>query len=174
MDDAEAFRAFARARTPSLYRAAWLLCGDPHTAEDLVQDTLTKVYLAWGRTVIDNPAGYARTTLVRTYISSRRLRSSTERRMAAVPEVTTQDPDLATRLDLQQALRQLGPLDRAVLVLRFFEDRTVADTAAALSMSPGAVRTRTHRALVRIRALLPADLASAELTSATGTSGDMP
>ena len=69
MDDDEAFRAFARARTPSLYRAAWLLCGDAHTAEDLVQDTLTKVYLAWDRTVIDNPAGYARTTLVRTYIA---------------------------------------------------------------------------------------------------------
>jgi DNA-directed RNA polymerase specialized sigma24 family protein len=67
------FADFARARMPHLYRSAWLLCGDPHRAEDLTQETLAKVYATWGPR-LRNPAAYAQTTLVRTYISSRRRR----------------------------------------------------------------------------------------------------
>lgn len=75
------FEAFAVARTPALYRSAWLLCGDPHQAEDLVQETLARVYARWHRPLggrIETPAAYAHTTLVRTFLSSRRKRSSRE------------------------------------------------------------------------------------------------
>src|SRR4051794_6892266 len=71
----EEFVEFARARMPHLYRSAWLLCGDPYRAEDLTQETLAKVYAAWGPR-LHNPAAYAHTTLVRTYISAQRRRSS--------------------------------------------------------------------------------------------------
>ena len=73
------FEEFAYARTPHLLRSAWLLCGDVHQAEDLVQETLAKVYVRWHRRLggrIDNPAAYAQTTLVRTFLSARRRRSS--------------------------------------------------------------------------------------------------
>ena len=83
------FEEFARARTPQLYRSAWMLCGDAHRAEDLVQDTLAKVFVRWHRPLvraIDNPAAYAHTTLVRTYISAQRRRSTHERPTEHLPE----------------------------------------------------------------------------------------
>ena len=78
------FEEFARARAPQLLRSAWLLCGDRHLAEDLVQETLAKVYVRLAR--LDNPAAYAQTTLVRTYLSLRRRRSSTEQPYADLPD----------------------------------------------------------------------------------------
>ncbi|WP_370249889.1 sigma-70 family RNA polymerase sigma factor [Nocardioides sp.] len=162
----EGFDAFVRAATPSLYRSAVLLCGDPHLAQDLVQEALTKVYLAWGRGAgagrIENPVAYARTTLVRTFISSRRRRSAAERPVdtAGHDGGAGDDADvvgLAERVDLRAILAALAPADRAVLVLRFFLDCSVADTAAALSLTETAVRTRTRRALDRTRHLLGPD-----------------
>lgn len=146
------FAVFATERTPALYRSALLLCGDSHGAEDLVQETLAKVYVAWRR--IENPAAYAHTTLARVFVSSRRRRSSTERPVEALPESASWDDDPALRVDLIRALDLLGRVDRAVLVLRFLEDQTVEQTAEALLLSAGAVRVRTHRALAKVRSLL--------------------
>jgi RNA polymerase sigma-70 factor (sigma-E family) len=146
------FEQFAMARTPHLYRSAYLLCGDRHRAEDLVQETLAKVYLKWGRR-IDNPAAYAQTALVRTYISAQRRRSNHETPYADLPDSPTLDPaelsDL--RLSLRELLDGLAPLDRAVLVLRFSEDLGVAEVADRLGISAGAVKNRTMRALERVR-----------------------
>jgi RNA polymerase sigma-70 factor (sigma-E family) len=157
------FEEFAGARTAQLHRSAWLLCGDRHLAEDLVQETLAKVYVRWHRRLgprIDNPAAYAQTTLVRTFLSARRRRSSGELPYADVPEQTGADhaPDSELRLALLQALDGLAPLDRAVLVLRYLEDLAVAEVADRLGLSPGAVRNRSMRALERIRPLLDASL----------------
>ena len=153
------FEEFAQARAPHLLRAAWLLCGDVHQAEDLVQETLAKVYVRWHRRLagsIDNPAAYAQTTLVRTFLSSRRRRSSGELPYAEPPDEVR--PDRAADTDLQllvaEALRGLAPADRAVLVLRYLEDRSVAEVARLLGVSEGAVRNRSMRALDRLRPLL--------------------
>lgn len=158
------FEEFARARTAPLLRSAWLLCGDRHLAEDLVQETLAKVYVRWHRRLgarIENPAAYAQTALVRTFLSSRRRRSSGELPYADVPDEHGADhaPASELRLALLQALDGLAPLDRAVLVLRYLEDLTVAEVADRTGVSPGAVRTRASRALVRLRPLLDSSLA---------------
>lgn len=146
------FTAFATARTPALYRSAWMLCGDRHTAEDLVQETLAKVYVAWRRS-LENPAAYAQTTLVRTFISRRRRRSSGELAYADLPEVAGHDPSSGVdlRMQLQEALGSLAPLDRAVVVLRYLEDLSVEEVAARLGLSAGAVKNRSMRALARMR-----------------------
>jgi len=161
-DEAE-FEEFARARTPQLYRAAWLLCGDRQQAEDLVQETLAKVWVRFRH--IDNPIAYAQTTLTRTFISGRRRRSSTERPTADLPEAVahagadgTAGSDL--RMSLVGALAGLAPADRAVLVLRYLDDLSVEETAERLGVSAGAVRSRSLRALARVRPLLDGSLAA--------------
>jgi RNA polymerase sigma-70 factor (sigma-E family) len=153
------FEEFARARAPHLLRSAWLLCGDAHQAEDLVQETLAKVYVRWHRRVggrIDNPAAYAHTALVRTFLSARRRRSSGELPYAEPPDVVHADPAASSDLQLvvADALAGLAPADRAVLVLRYLEDRSVVDVAELLGVSEGAVRNRSMRALDRLRPLL--------------------
>lgn len=150
------FEEFALARTPQLYRSAWLLCGDRHSAEDLVQETLAKVYVRWRKPLggrIDNPAAYAQTTLVRTFISQRRRKSNQELPYADLPEVLDADPsDMSDlRLTLQDVLAGLAPLDRAVLVLRYSDDLSVEEVAHRLGLSPGAVKNRSMRALERAR-----------------------
>ncbi len=157
------FEEFARARTPQLYRSAWLLCGDRHQAEDLVQETLAKVYVRWRRAFgarIDNPAAYAQTTLTRTFLSARRKRSSTERPSEHLPEQEV--PDATDRSEVQLALLEalggLASADRTVLVLRYLEDLSVAEVAQQMGTSAGAVRNRSLRALERIKPLLDTSL----------------
>ncbi|MFG2823919.1 SigE family RNA polymerase sigma factor [Kitasatospora sp. NPDC048365] len=150
--------------TGRLHRTACLLTGgDTHLAEDLVQETLARIYVVWrrqyawpfGRGRIDNPAAYAHTVLVRTFLEHRRRRSSGELLIGDLPEPDARTgPDSALRLTLLQALAALGPKDRAVVVLRHWEDRSIEETAEVLRCSPGAVRTRTTRALARLRVLL--------------------
>ncbi|ONI75550.1 RNA polymerase subunit sigma-24 [Kribbella sp. ALI-6-A] len=153
------FEEFARARTPQLYRTAWLLAGDRHHAEDLVQETLAKMYRSWWRMQrIENPAAYAQTVLARTFISQRRRRSWGEQPTEAMPDQPVHSGDLELRVALRDALAELSPLDRAVLVLRFFEDRSVEQVALDLGKNAGAIRTRTSRALDRLRAVLGDDV----------------
>ena len=157
--DPEDFQAFVRSRGAHLYRTACLLTGgDSHLAEDLVQETLGRMYAKWGRRRrIENPTGYAQTTLVNTFISMRRRKSSTERPAAMLADRGARQEDLALRVTLLGALGQLPELDRAVVVLRFWEDRSIEDTALALRLTPSAVRSRSSRALARVRELLGAD-----------------
>lgn len=149
------FTDFARARTAALHRSAWLLCRDEHEAQDLVQETLTKVYVMWMRplTRIDSPVAYAHATLTRTFLSSRRKRSSTETPLKEFPENPVPDANDTTpqRLAVHEALAHLGPIDRAIVIARHLDDLSVADTAALVGLSPGAVRVRCMRALEKLR-----------------------
>jgi RNA polymerase sigma-70 factor (sigma-E family) len=158
---ADGYAEFAAARTGHLYRSACLLtAGDTHLAEDLVQETLGRLYLRWARVSrVDNPAGYAQTVLTRAFLAHQRRRSSRERAVAAFPEVADSGTaDMPLRLTLLQALGRLPAKDRAVVVLRYWEDRSVEETAGAMNASSAAVRTRCSRALVRLRELLGEDM----------------
>ncbi len=145
------FTAFATAMTPRLFRTALLMCGDWHLAEDLVQTTLAKLFVKWSKVErADVPEAYARGVLTKTFLSHKRVR-----RNAELPSIdlghdraAPQSPD---RLELFDALLTLEPLDRAVVVLRYWEDRSVGQTAAEVGLSEGAVRTRASRALARLR-----------------------
>ncbi|MFE9924120.1 SigE family RNA polymerase sigma factor [Streptomyces sp. NPDC005774] len=151
---------FAAARAGHLYRSACLLtAGDTHLAEDLVQETLGRVYVHWGRVSrVGNPAGYAQTVLTRAFLTHQRRRSSSERSTAAFPERPDADEDPSLRLTLLDALAGLPAKDRTVIVLRYWEDRSVQETADAMNVSSAAVRTRSVRALARLRELLGEDL----------------
>ncbi|MCS0636726.1 SigE family RNA polymerase sigma factor [Streptomyces sp. LP05-1] len=159
---ADGFLEFATGRTGHLFRSAVLLTsGDVHLAEDLVQETLRRMYVVWGgRRRIDNPAAYAQTVLIREFLTHRRRRSSSEHPLAELPDTPQrQAVSPEVRISLLQALGELAPKDRAVVVLRYWEDRSVEETAAAMSVSTAAVRTRSTRALAKLRAALGADLA---------------
>ncbi|MEU8654597.1 SigE family RNA polymerase sigma factor [Streptomyces sp. NPDC048737] len=157
---ADGYAEFAAARTGHLYRSACLLtAGDTHLAEDLVQETLGRLYVRWGRVSrADNPAGYAQTVLTRTFLAHRRRRSSGERAVDVLPERAGAVADVPLRLTLVEALGRLPAKDRAVLVLRYWEDRSVEETARAMNASSAAVRTRCVRALGRLRELLGEDI----------------
>ncbi|MGG8408776.1 SigE family RNA polymerase sigma factor [Streptomyces sp. 12297] len=158
----DGFREFADARTGHLFRSACLLTsGDTHLAEDLVQETLGRMYLTWGRIArIGNPAAYAQTVLVRTFLTHQRRRSSTERPVEEVPESTSAYAwaDPALRVTLLDALARLSAQDRAVVVLRYWEDRSIEETADAMNVSSAAVRSRANRALARLREQLGGSL----------------
>ncbi|MEZ0092252.1 SigE family RNA polymerase sigma factor [Streptacidiphilus sp. EB129] len=159
--DEEEFMTFASARSAPLFRSACLLTGgDVHLAEDLVQDTLGRMYAGWHKiSTIDNPAAYTHTVLVRTFLSHRRRRSSSEQPTDALPDTGAASAyDPALRVTLLEALGRLSARDRAVLLLRFWEDRSVEQTAAILEIRPGAVRNQSMRALARIRDILGRDL----------------
>ncbi|MFE6872442.1 SigE family RNA polymerase sigma factor [Kitasatospora sp. NPDC057692] len=157
------FPGFVASRGRQLLRTAFLLTGgDAYLAEDLVQEALGRIFVKWRRiSRLENPSGYAQTVLVNTFLSYRRRRSASERVTAEFPDVAVDDPDPALRLTLLRALGQIPAKDRAVLVLRFWEDRSVEETAATLRLSSTAVRSRSTRALTRMRALLGDDLDTA-------------
>lgn len=160
--ETEAYLDFAAVRASHLYRSACLLAsGDTHLAEDLVQETLGRMFVVWGRMAkVGNPAAYAQTVLVRAFLTHQRRRSSKERPSADLPDGPARAGDDATlRITLLDALGRLAPKDRAVLVLRYWEDRSIEETAVALHSTPGAIRTRTVRALARLRADLGGSLA---------------
>lgn len=149
------FDDFARSRQAHLRRTAHLLCGDWHLAEDLTQTALAKLYAVWRRVrQLESPDGYARRVLYRTFLDETRRRRWWERPAAHQEDVVAaaSDPDL--RLTLLDALRQLPPRGRAVLVLRFWEDQSVEATATALGCSVGTVKSQTSRGLGTLRHIL--------------------
>lgn len=152
--DAE-FTDFVGASWPRLYRVAWLLLGDHGLAEDLVQTALAKTYVAWER--IEDPGAahaYTRTTLVNTASSWFRRRSwRTELATEVLPE-QAHEHDASRRPDLARALAGLPARQRAVVVLRFYEDLDVAETARVLAISPGTVKSQTSHALAKLRVSL--------------------
>jgi RNA polymerase sigma-70 factor (sigma-E family) len=151
----DAFRAFALSRRPALRRTAFLLCGDWHQADDLVQATMVKLYVAWPRIRAEGPPdAYAQRTLVRCFIDERRRpwRRESPVEIADHLEVTPDtDEDLH---DLRSALDRLPKRQRATLLLRFWLDMSVAQTADALGCSDGTVKSQTARALTTLRGLL--------------------
>ncbi|MER5478379.1 SigE family RNA polymerase sigma factor [Streptomyces sp. NPDC002734] len=154
---AEAERFFEEAG-PRLFRTALLVSGDWHLAEDLVQTALGRMFVSWSKVRrADSPQAYARTVLIRAYLSHVRLRRTGERPTGTLPDRARTGPDPALRVALLDALGRLSPRDRAVVVLRYWEDRSVEQTAAELGMSAGNVRVRSVRALDRLRAALESE-----------------
>jgi RNA polymerase sigma-70 factor (sigma-E family) len=157
LDRYEGFREFVLARGPALSRTALLLTGSHHAAEELVQEALVKAAARWRKlTAAGDPEAYLRRTMVNDWISwwRRRRRESV---VAAVPEWASTEgaENVAGRLDLAAALVTLAPRQRAVIVLRFYEDLSVEATAALLRCSPGTVKSQTSDALARLRRLVP-------------------
>ncbi|NJP69056.1 SigE family RNA polymerase sigma factor [Streptomyces sp. ventii] len=151
------FREFAEARQRQLRRSAYLLCGDWHEAQDLTQTTLMKLYAAWGRVRRDgNVEAYARTILTRTFIDQYRRRGRREEPVGDLPEPPGdgRQPGSELRLVMQAALMELPPRYRAVLVLRFWEDWSVEETARALKVSAGTVKSQSARGLARLRDII--------------------
>jgi RNA polymerase sigma-70 factor (sigma-E family) len=152
------FREFAAARAGHLFRVAYLMCGDWHEAEDLVQTTLAKLYVHWHRVRRTNdPDGYARKALVNAFMSQRRLRRSGERPVAEPPQAVAATVDADLRLTLLAALRQLPPRSRAVVVLRHMDDLSIESVAQLIGASPAAVKSLNARGLARLRELLEPD-----------------
>lgn len=158
----EEYTAYVRARLGWLQRIAYLLCQDWSRADDLVQVALTRLYVNWRRAgSVDNLDGYARTVLVRVFLAEQR--GGWWKRVSVVrdtPEAATAPPDQDMQLDLREALKGLPPRQRAVVVLRFYCDLSVEQTADALDCSSGTVKSQTSRGLASLRhALRPAGAA---------------
>jgi RNA polymerase sigma-70 factor (sigma-E family) len=153
------FEAWVQGRSRQLARTAYLLTGDAHLAEDLLQDTLARVAERWptlSRT--GAPDGYARKVMYHLSVDWwRRRRSRPEVLLDHPPETAAavDDPALELRLDLRKALMRLTPRQRAVLVLRFFEDCSEVQSAELLGCSVSTVKSQTRHALGRLRALAP-------------------
>jgi RNA polymerase sigma-70 factor (sigma-E family) len=153
----EGFDAFMTERWPHVLRSAYLLTGDRHDAEDLAQAAFVRVCAAWGRVRrADNPEAYLQRVLVNCNHERFRKRRVPEQPVAAVPEgrrVVRDHADVhGERSALMAALADLGPRQRAVIVLRFFEDLTEAQTAGVLGCSVGTVKSQSAKALQRLRA----------------------
>ncbi|MCU7827247.1 SigE family RNA polymerase sigma factor [Kitasatospora sp. DSM 101779] len=151
------FEEFVQACGPRLLRVAWLLTADAHLAEDLLQTALAKVWPKWRRIATEHPEAYVRKTMVNTHASWWQRRWRSEVPHAELPDrVAGGDPFAG--VDLEQALaaavRQLPSRQRAVLVLRYFEDLSVEETAETLRCRPGTVKSQSGKALRTLRALL--------------------
>jgi RNA polymerase sigma-70 factor (sigma-E family) len=159
--DEGSFDAFVTARTRALLRSAYLLTGDQQLAEDLVQTALAKASLRWARLVSrGDPEPYVRTVLYREHVSWWRRRRLAEVLAPEPPEparTTAGDftDDVAQADALHRALLQLSPRQRAVVVLRYFEDRAEGEVAALLGCSVGTVRSQNARGLARLRQVVP-------------------
>ena len=151
------FTAYVRTKGPTLLRTARSLTPNPADAEDLLQTALTKTYLAWDR-IDDHRAvdGYVRRTLVNTRTSQWRKRKVVEFSTDELPEPpVSAEPDLteqqAQRDALLRAISRLPPRQRAMVVLRYYEDMSEAQTAEALGVSVGTVKSAVSRALGKLR-----------------------
>lgn len=153
-DDAS-FTAFVSARWSSLYRTSYLLTGDPTQAEDLLQTALLKTYTAWRRVAgMGAPEAYVRAILVNSLISDRRRKSvSNEFARAELPElqVDGHEDDVIDRAQLWEQIRVLPPKQRAVVVLRYYEDMSERQIAETLGCSTGTVKSQASDALRTLR-----------------------
>jgi RNA polymerase sigma-70 factor (sigma-E family) len=152
-----AFSEFAAANRARLRGTAYLLCGDWHRASDHVQEGLLRLYVAWPRLVRQGgELAYARKAVVSAFLDARRKRSSTER-PTSTPDDRASGEDVAKavadRDALMAALARLPERQRACVVLRYFEELDVRETAVALGCSEGTVKSQTSRALASLRAM---------------------
>jgi RNA polymerase sigma-70 factor (sigma-E family) len=153
------FEEYVAARSVFLHHTAWLLTGDHHRAEDLVQTALGKTWPRWSQIAVSGEGSYdayVRKVMITTYISWWRRRWTAESPTETLPETSTSSSDPALegadrRRDLVAALALLPRGQRATLVLRYFHDLTEAQTAEALGCSIGTVKSQTSRALATLR-----------------------
>ena len=158
-DKDDEFRAYVLTHRAGLVRTATLLtAGDAHLAEDVVQATLTRLYVSWPLFVrAGNREGYARRALVNALMDEHRSPwRRRERTAESVPDLRAVEPDAGSARTeaLMSALRELPPRMRSAVVYRYFHDLSVADTADALGCSQGTVKSQTARALDRLRGVL--------------------
>jgi RNA polymerase sigma-70 factor (sigma-E family) len=153
-DDREEFTRWARARQLHLLRVALLMTDDVSRAEDLVQEALTQVAVRWRRLRDSSPDAYARTVVYHGNILWWRRRRGEVLTADVVDRPSTGEP-VERRLLVRRALATLTPRQRAVVVLRYFEDLTERDAAAVLGVSVGTVKSQTHLALRRLREAAP-------------------
>jgi RNA polymerase sigma-70 factor (sigma-E family) len=147
-----AFHAFALSRRPMLRRTAFLLCGDWYQADDLVQTALVKLYVAWPRVRASGPPdAYVQRVLVRCYLDERRRPWRRESPVEIVDRDGTATGPEEDQRDLRSELARLPRRQRATLLLRFWLDMSVAQTADALGCSEGTVKSQTARALTTLR-----------------------
>ena len=157
-DDRARLAEFVANRTAAMMRVAYLLTGDRHAAEDLFQSALAKTIPKWRTLRHTDPEGYLRAVMYREQVSWwRRLRRRREAALTGADEAVQPDPSGGTdvRLAMRAALRRLPPAQRTVVVLRYYEDLTETQVAEVLGCTVGTVRSRTHRAVSRLRQLLP-------------------
>jgi len=145
----DSFEEYVAARRGALLRTAYLLTGSGDDAEDLVQVALIKAVPHWKR-IADHPEPYVRKILARESVSRWRRRRWREVPTGQLPETSVDGPS-ADRVELQQALARLAPRQRAVIVLRYYEDLTEVETARVLGISVGTVKSQARDALARLR-----------------------
>lgn len=162
-DEAD-FRAFVAARSTSLLWFAHLLTGDRHAAEDIVQTALAKTAAGWSRVRHkENPEGYVRRAIVNTHLNGLRRRPWREQPHGDVPELATDrrpESDLDERDAMWHALSGLPPRQRAVLVLRYYEDLSESDIAEVLGCSRGTVKSQAAKGLLHLRRIVQKEDAS--------------
>jgi len=147
------FVEYFRARAQPLRRLAYALCGDWHTAEDLVQLTFVRLYRRWPSIRDETVNAYSRQVLVNAFLTHRRDRRR-ESLMADPPERAASGADPTDGLAVRRALADLAPRQRAAVVLRYLEDLPVAEVAALLEISEGTVKSQTARAIQSMRGAL--------------------
>ncbi len=155
--DEDGFTGFVRAHSATLFRTAYLMTGDYHRAEDLLQTTLVRLYQRWPRVdAMDWPVAYARKVLVSQAISWWRRRSSHETTLLLRDEPAWggRMEEVAEHERVWQAVLSLPARQRAVTVLRYYEDLSEAQIAEALDMAPGTVKSHGHAAARRLADLL--------------------
>src|SRR6188472_4188402 len=161
-----AFHEFVAARSASLFRTALLMVGDHQLAQDLLQESLVKTYVAWPRLRdVSSAEAYTRKTIVTTAISWRRRRSFHERPTDVLPDTAVPDPGEAvtTHASMVAHLRTLPPRQRAAIVLRYYEDLSEAQTAEVMGCSVGTVKAQVSTGLGRLRDRSGANLDTAPL-----------
>jgi RNA polymerase sigma-70 factor (sigma-E family) len=153
--DAE-YAEYVAHRLPALRRLALLLCQDRHHADDLVQQAIIKVYVHWTKAAgADNRDAYVNAILVREFLHDRRSSWATRVSLTGqVPDATARITDHDRSMDLQAAVAALPPRQRAALVLRFYCDLNVDQTAHSLGCSPGTVKSQTAKALDSLRRVM--------------------
>jgi RNA polymerase sigma-70 factor (sigma-E family) len=152
--------AYYQARGPVMRRTAYLLAGSWDEAQDLVQATFVKLYVHWNRIRVETVDAYARRVLVNEFLGARRR--SRETPVSAITDRPAPEPSTVDRLVLDEALGALPPRQRAAVVLRYWEDLSVAETAELLGVSTGTVKSSVSRALIALRPLVDPDPSTAE------------
>jgi RNA polymerase sigma-70 factor (sigma-E family) len=161
MDAAQSFEKYVRGRGAALFRVAYVLTGDHHRAEDLTQETLLRLAGRWRRVVATgDPDGYARRILYNQHVSGwrrtrRRVTEVSDDPAAAHPAAPDRSDEVVAALLVRDALRRLAPRQRAVLVLRYYEDLSEARTAEILGIRVGTVKRQVRDALARLRSMVP-------------------
>lgn len=156
MNDGEraAFNEFVHARLPKLLRFGHALTGDPHSGADLVQDALERAMLAWSRIdAKEDPEGYVRRIMVNRNVSIWR-RHRKERLTDRMPENASSSPANERDDGLWEAIKQLPVKQRAVIVLRYYEDLSEVQIAATMGCSTGTVKSQASRAMAKLRTLM--------------------